>query len=267
MQNEKEELGFYESNTDEYGYFNFHLAENNFVEAHFHESTEMIFVKKGNVEVIINGEKRLLKEGEIAVFNRYDVHFINGEKNSFIYVLVFNDSFDDTKNTLIFDNFLPVCESTENIFSFLDLFYKFTNDSSKEMKSCFVVLLKGILAKSYSHKNTVDKKTNSFIEILDYVRTHYRENINLDSICKKFGYTRNYFSTLFNNYTGMHLRAYINKLRIAYVNDMIKSRPDDQIYVIAYEAGFSSLTTFYRALKTENNQTNWYTIYRSNRLL
>ncbi len=60
--------GFYENNADNNQYFNFHSATDNFIPAHYHGSREMIFVKKGNVKVIVNGHEKRLRVEKLLYF-------------------------------------------------------------------------------------------------------------------------------------------------------------------------------------------------------
>lgn len=84
---------FYESDADELNYFNFHTAVCNCMSAHFHRSTEMLFVRDGAVRVGINGTERILTAGEFSVVNGYDVHYYESEGSSSVYVLLFGDSY------------------------------------------------------------------------------------------------------------------------------------------------------------------------------
>ena len=66
---------FYESNADDLAYFNFHYASQNIVPAHFHNNTEILFINKGLMKVIINGKEAILGEKDIVVSNGFDVHY------------------------------------------------------------------------------------------------------------------------------------------------------------------------------------------------
>lgn len=54
---------------------------------------------------------------------------------------------------------------------------------------------------------------------------------------------------LFNQYTGMHLRTYLNRMRVEHIIQMHKEHPDTAIGQIAILCGSNSLSTFYRAVK------------------
>ncbi len=241
---------FYETYTDNNYYFNFHSAKNNLMPAHYHGSTEIIFVKKGRVKVIVSGKERILTAKEIAVFNRFDVHCICGEEFSDLYVLVFNEMFyPKFARGRVLENFLSVGENTENIFSLLDYFYRLRENSTRMMQAGFIELLLGILYNSYSTHEKDDNGTDYYIQILMYINKNCSESLTLESIASHFGYTKHYFSMLFNKFTGMHLRDYINRLRVERVIAYKKEHPDEPISRAAFSCGFNSLNTYYRALK------------------
>ena len=207
---------FYENNTDDSYYFNFHLAKNNFMPAHYHKSTEIIFVRQGRVKVIVNGKERILSAKEIAVFNRFDVHCIRGEEKSELYILVFSEMFyPKLARGFVLENFLSTGKNTEEVFSLLDYFYRLRESSTHMMQAGFIEMLLGILYASYSvHEEKWDDGADYYIKILRYIDKNCAEALTLENIAAHFGYTKHYFSMLFNKFTGMHLREYLNRLRV-----------------------------------------------------
>lgn len=242
---------FYENNTDDSYYFNFHLAKNNFMPAHYHKSTEIIFVRQGRVKVIVNGKERILSAKEIAVFNRFDVHCICGEEKSELYILVFSEMFyPKLARGFVLENFLSTGKNTEEVFSLLDYFYRLRESSTHMMQAGFIEMLLGILYASYSvHEEKWDDGADYYIKILRYIDKNCAEALTLENIAAHFGYTKHYFSMLFNKFTGMHLREYLNRLRVERVAMYKKEHPDESISRIAFACGFNSLNTYYRALK------------------
>lgn len=242
--------GFYENNADNNQYFNFHSATDNFIPAHYHGSCEIIFVKKGNVKVIVNGHEKTLTCGEIAVFHRFEVHYICGEKGSDIYVLIFSDSFlPKGVQPQGLANFLPVCEQTPTFFELLDCYFKVHENATLAMQQCLVGLIVGMLCNAYPAQEHVDNDAEGFVQILSYIEANFAEPLTLDSLAGHFGYTKNYFSMLFNKFTGMHLRKYLNRMRVERVLQTHKEHPEQSVGQIALHCGFNSLNTFYRAMK------------------
>lgn len=245
-----EKHGFYENNADGNQYFNFHSATNNFIPARYHGSTEMIFVKKGRVKVIVNGHERLLSRVEIAVFHRFEVHYICGESGSDIYVLIFSDSFlPKSLQQQKLPNFLPNCPQTPSFFSLLAWFEGIRKSATPVMQQSFVGLIVGMLCHVYPTESYEKTDAQGFVRILSFIESNYAAPLTLDSLAERFGYTRNYFSMLFNKYTGMHLRTYLNRMRVEHVIQMHKEHPDTAIGQIAILCGFNSPGTFYRAVK------------------
>ena len=82
-----------------------------------------------------------------------------------------------------------------------------------------------------------------------YVSENFKKPLSLEGLAREFGYTENYFSSLFNRYAGMNLREYLNRRRLSEVLSRQKISPEIPLYRLVLEAGFESQNTFYRALK------------------
>lgn len=85
-------------------------------------------------------------------------------------------------------------------------------------------------------------------EILMYLQEHYLEPCCLEDIATYFGYSKSRFSHIFNQYFGCRLVEYINGLRCCYALELIKEKKLS-ILEVAYESGFESTRTFYRAFQ------------------
>lgn len=247
---------FYESKADERYYFNFHMASNNVISAHFHNNTEFLFVKKGCVKVSINGKEAFLKEGDISISNAFDVHYYLGEKDSEVYVLVHGKSYKyktplDDKNK-VFSNFLFKREGSEEIFALLNMFYRHFDheNDSFALKIGFINYLYGLLLKYFSDEVVSKTNTgNDFSQILVYIAENSNKDIKIEDVSKMFGYSKNHFSMIFNKFIGMHFRDYINRLRLEKMEETIKNDPNISICNAALNSGFNSLNTYYRAKK------------------
>ena len=79
--------------------------------------------------------------------------------------------------------------------------------------------------------------------ILQYIEDHYNETITLDEISRHFGYSKYYFSRLFNRTFHCTLNAYINSVRVRAVSKMPEEQSKTEKII---EAGFNSLSSYYR---------------------
>jgi AraC-like DNA-binding protein len=247
---------FYEDKADINDYLLFDLQKGGVTNAHFHNSLEIVFVKSGRHRIGINGVERVLGAGEIAVSNSYDIHYYIGEGSSQKYVLLLGQNYSGRFNLIYenkkFDSFLPARgEGTEKIFGLLEQFYKAKGDLNYLMTYGYINMLFGLMAKYYPLSVKPERSNSVVVDILTYINQNYTGDITLESVAKKFGYSKNYFSTLFNRYTNMHFRDYVNRLRIVNIRSLLEDKKADNntITEIALSNGFDSLNTFYRAMK------------------
>lgn len=95
-------------------------------------------------------------------------------------------------------------------------------------------------------KKNVILYTGNNIEIskaLQYVHLHYAEELSLKQIADLVGLSENYFSSLFKQEMGENLIAYINRVRIQYAKEMLRSETM-KVYEIAEKVGYRNTTYF-----------------------
>ena len=88
----------------------------------------------------------------------------------------------------------------------------------------------------------------SMTRILSYINAHFGEPLTLRSVAAEFGYTPNYFSTLFARLYGMSFTDYLNCIRYRSAEQMIR-REKCAASLAADAVGFGSMNSFYRAKK------------------
>ena len=89
--------------------------------------------------------------------------------------------------------------------------------------------------------------------VLLYIEEHFKENITLESISKHFGYTSCHLSRIFHSYFTMSISRYINTMRIKYIEG--KKDTTKNLLHLIYESGFQSPQTYYRNLKSYQEET------------
>ncbi len=222
---------------------------------HFHNCIEFAFVKKGEFEIIINDVPYKMKSGEFCFINSFNRHRFHYEKGVECYILLISKSFFDEINNLeniAFPTYNPYCEGFDKIIAYLDLMYSAWDRESLVMKSGIVNTVASLLCKYYPViDKTVDMDTQNetIFDAFIYISQHCAENITVESVAREFGYNRNYFSTLFNRYTGMNFREYLNSCRLIDFNKMRHNHPEMSVSAVAQACGFDSMNTFYRAYK------------------
>lgn len=240
---------YYEEIADDEKYLYFKLNENDIAQAHFHRNIEIVFVKEGAQKTVINGVQKVLHEGDIAFSNPLDIHYYEPEHYSLTYVLILGKQYCENffaQYGNAFENFLPRTAQSEKIFSHLNYFYNNKSNFTDLMLSGYVEYFLGLLESVYPQHTLHKSKTNILVDILYYINNQYTEDITLADIAERFGYSKNYFSALFNRSVGMTFKTYLNRLRLNKAKLLLKNKENKVTNVIGM-CGFKSEESYYRA--------------------
>lgn len=224
---------------------------------HFHSSIELIIVIQGEVEVIIDGVMKTLGPLEGAIVDSFSVHFYKGSEDSLVYVLLgdkkyFDEFFYLTKNRI--PNTFFKIKNLNNI----DYLYNNYQNSNEYNDIYFMGVINLVLRDIVINNELIDRKiitldTSLICKILRYVDEHYNEDLTIKKLSNEFGYSREYLSRLLHKYLNENWNDYINRKRIYIFKNIYKKNPNLNILDIAYECGFTSQSTFYRARKKNFN--------------
>ena len=250
------DLAFYEKKADvnNYTYFNKVKCEKIVATSpHFHDSIELVLCVKGKCCVCINGKDNMLEEGDGAFIDRFDVHFYRYFSGSEYYVFLISEKYlddDNGFNKKRLPEFLPGCERYSDIKRLFDDMYKLYDANNDVIKKGIANIILGFMASYYP---PIERVSNGeallLVEALLYINENFKNEITLEEISRQLGYSKNYFSFLFNKFTGMNLREYINRRRVSEFERLKAVNPCVPVYVLAEQSGFSNSKTFYRVYK------------------
>ncbi len=236
----------------------YHSVGKNNSSFHFHQQLELLYIEKGNVDVQINDKKMTLSAGQLAICDSFDNHQYNHIDDAVSRCLIIpvqylkkystyleNKSLkehfilDQTHAKKIYDKMLAVVDSLDKNEFILD--------------GNISILLGTIIDDNLIEDN--NKTSYDLVKnILLYIENNHKNPITLDLIAKNFGYSKYYFSHLFNKCFQCNLNDYLNLVRcrhsIHYVLDSHMSVTD-----AAFASGFVSMRTFYRTFKKYFNMT------------
>ena len=222
---------------------------------HYHSSIEIYLVGKGEFSVSVGGEKKRLKEGEIAFVNGHTPHFCcppDTDMDFEVYVIVANTSYFDKKEAKT-DSIAAFSGATTErwkIIRFVEAMYEMNEKMNHEMRIGFVNLILGMLKNECMTESAPRKeKTNLTVQIMRYIDTSYTEPIDLDLLSKKFGYEPTYISRVFNKCAGVNLHQYLNRTRYSATKKMLAENPAITVASAALACGFQSIKTYYRVAK------------------
>ena len=95
-----------------------------------------------------------------------------------------------------------------------------------------------------------DKAKNNLIikHVIEYIDTHYNQNIGLTDVANAVAVHPNYLSSLFTRVMGERFSEYLGRMRIEKANALLL-RPQLKIYEVAEMVGYSDYRWFSKLFK------------------
>ena len=116
-----------------------------------------------------------------------------------------------------------------------------------------VTTILGLILKNLPLVDNTNKNAKIISSIIQYVNDHYAEKLTLDDVAKHFGYSKYYFSKLFNKNFICHFSDYVNHVRCRAIITILNSIPNQTILTTIMNSGFSSPSAFYKFFKDHYN--------------
>ncbi len=114
--------------------------------------------------------------------------------------------------------------------------------------------LKDIWMQVIGEKKESTDADNIGIQIKDYVRAHFHENISLQDMAGELCYNEVYLGKLVKRETGMFFRQYLNEVRLEYAQKRL-TESTDSMMEIALDSGFSNPDYFCKKFREKNGMT------------
>ena len=117
----------------------------------------------------------------------------------------------------------------------------------------FTLLGRSAVSAAVKFPDTAPSKQHEYIEkfmaVCNFINDHCTEDLTIDELAIRAGFSKSHFSRLFKQFTGMTCYAYMINKRIAYAERLLIS-PTLSIMDAAMQSGFNSLCTFNRIFKS-----------------
>lgn len=226
---------------------------------HFHRNTELYCVNRGKVSVLINGENKILTDGQACVINRLESHSYEVSTPADITYFHVGVQYMD-----IFYRVYPQSEparwltdaayNTEHLFPLLTEVRE-RGDAMGELEkisktaAVFAAIVKGY---GFGKRKHVEHSRSSYniIDVVQYIYEHYADrDLGLKKIADVFGYSPKTLSALITQYIDVDLRVFINDIRVQKVIYMYHDPANRGVSLteLIERCGFVSKMTFYRA--------------------
>lgn len=225
------------------------LLYNTECEMHFHNSTEILYVVKGNVHYSCATHNDILKAGEAIFIPSFFSHKFYSEEQTETETLMLPYKFLHEFRKYHKNVSFPKLDNIEVNKKIKELF----NDiliSTTETKNEYLTmsLVNHLLAHIAAHYEPIpyNKENTAMVDIAMYIHDNLTTIESLESVANHFGYNPSYFSRLFKKLFENSFNTYINRLRCDYIESNKNSMP---LTDLIYSAGYTSTSTYYRNKK------------------
>ncbi|WP_105615515.1 helix-turn-helix domain-containing protein [Vallitalea okinawensis] len=229
---------------------------------HLHNHIELIYMLEGETVTNVDGNKALLKKGEIFVSFPNQVHQYSSKGPEKYLIFIFSpDLFKEMKH--IFQNYIPDNQVIKNAYKYPCL-YSFLSsaaevyESNHEFKDLqikgYLLVFFAELLKIMKLKSIKTSNLSMLQNILVYCSENYAKDLSLDTISESLHVSKYYVSHLLKKKINIGFSDYINALRISEACGHLLSE-DKSITEIAYLVGFNTIRTFNRAFIKQTELT------------
>ena len=243
---------------------------------HWHDFMEIIAPLNDEYTLSLGTETWQMNRDQIALIAPRTLHSIAQKTDKPNLILQFSNIFlpqlhDFAANRQVFlsDPILDIHDGVpfeENPLELLlrikDVFYG--REAFRELRMYelllrfFIVVGKHntILQSELSALKTPQQKAydQKFEAISKFLRERYMNDVSMEDTAAFAGFSKYHFSRLFKEYYQMSFPEYVTSLRIAKAKELLEN-PAVSIMDVALQSGFSSIASFNRAFKRQNQCT------------
>lgn len=248
---------------------------------HWHEDAEILYVTEGMLKVNVPGEQILLNEGDVifipsnilhstdAVDNHPGVHkeyifsplFLSGSWNSVLTQKYILPLINNGLNYIIINN---GDTNYHAMTAMLSQIYELAKDEPanfelsihKLLWDVWMILIEKLNKKSYICKINSSTQKRLYL-MLEYINTHYQDDITLDQIAQTAGISTRECNRSFKNSLHISTMDYLLEYRINMACTKLLTT-SDSITEICYSCGFSSAAYFTKRFREKTGVTPTY---------
>ncbi len=205
---------------------------------HFHRAPEIAYVIRGEKPIRVNDTLYLLKEGDFLMLMPYDVHeYLPSDGEQICAAFPPEDCAEflaAAKNLSLESPVFLHGAFTEDLFAHMILLQEKKNPVF--LRGLINYILGSVLQEgNFSPKQSAQQ--DLLREIFAYIDEHFAEELTLQSVATRFGYSKYYFSRLFNAHVSANFSAYVNQVRVYKSIPLLKKYKISAVYA---ECGFRS---------------------------
>ena len=235
---------------------------------HWHTSLEIILPTKGGYSLDVDNQKYNLRESDLLFICPGALHAMDaceGERYIFQAEL---SSVSRLNSVEAFMTMLYPCIliTPENFPNTYEKFFRIMNEIVNEYHSGVIFYeiavhskileILALLSRDLPAVNRPLGVTGSkqkeylekFMDVCNYITEHCTEDLDLETVANRTGYSKYHFSRLFKQFTNVNFYKFLNQKRVENAARLLIN-PKIPITEVSLASGFSSLSSFIRMFK------------------
>lgn len=239
------------------------------VGTHWHQSIELLYLARGNVDILLGGEMYQLAEDDLFLIGPNIPHSLRSENATMIAVQIKLDYLTAIPRQLLQNGYFSNLQDASS---------KAHPDGLQEIKHCVAQLLKiniegrthinllnvsicyQLVYTLFSHYYCENTKKERYSDgqlerlqnLLDYINTHFQEPLPLDKLAEIVALTPAHLSKTFKQFMGVTLSEYIKTIRIHRAARYLTATTLS-IEEICAKCGFPNTHSFIDAFRSKYN--------------
>lgn len=238
-------------------------------ELHFHQEPEIIYLLDGELTVSGENMSHLLKKDDFLVANSNVRHEWHGSGDLLIGSIFINynlltEMFSGEQIYFLCDSTREKSEEYEKMRYYIRQIFNYYQTTegqavllrrSISYQMLYLLTSAFIVKKGMSHYDSMRGISDERMsEILNYIMSHYQEQITLQELADKLYLSNAYLSKYIKRNFGLSFLKLVNNIRMEYAMGQL-IYTDKSIIKIAMDNGFSNLAGFNRTFKEIYKQT------------
>ncbi len=236
---------------------------------HWHEFFELGFFISGEGSQVLNGKKSKLRRGTLFLLTPADFHELTPAKGEIChhYNLIFSDdAIRETLYPLLFhENRSLHCVMDEQQCLVIEAEFKKILEELNQGQIASNLMIQNaferIIIEFIRETSAHNKKENNLVKpqtetdqmmhrTISFIQLHFREELTLKDAASQAKLSPNYFSHMFQSYTGIPFQNYLQNLRLQFAASLLRVSKLS-VTEICFASGFNTLNHFERIFKSK----------------
>ena len=230
--------------------------------AHMHDPVEIAIVRKGYVNMTVNGTTYAMEPNTVMMVFPGMIHSYDSvsEDVSGLFVGFAPNAVDEFKSRLItmwpVVPMVKICDCPPELEEAIEKLEEYSGkEGTFPLMLAYIHLLTACLLTKLELRPSEEMNQGNFMyKVMYYIQQHSDENLTLDSVAKAMGVGRSHLSHLFSQKLKINFRRFLNTFRVEKACLLLQDT-EMSVKEICYETGFESTRTFHRAFLEEQKMT------------